>query len=168
MSVNTHLVDHRFLRFVPSLILLDQKRSPLLLPLDWSCGLFGHRLMFGPRKNCVLVVLIYLSLLSPLVALSQEIEEGEFFRQMLGYKLQLLKNQFEQTEMKLLTPSVAAARATKLEQVNNEIKCLEAEFRCGRYYPDLLDEQIAIIREELRLILAAPGKNASMSEPGVL
>jgi hypothetical protein len=29
MSVDTHLVDHRFLRFVPSLILLDQKRSPL-------------------------------------------------------------------------------------------------------------------------------------------
>jgi hypothetical protein len=86
----------------------------------------------------------------------------------LGYKLQLLKNQFEQAEMKLLTPSVVAARATKLEQVNNEIKCLEAEFRCGRYYPDLLDEQIAIIREELRLILAAPGKNASMSEPGVV
>src|SRR5260370_17379564 len=94
--------------------------------------------MLRPRKNCVLVVLIYLSLLWPLVALSQEIEEGEFSRQMLGYKLQLLKNQFEQTEMKLLTPSVAAARATKLEQVNNEIKYMEAKFRCGRYYPALL------------------------------
>ena len=168
MSVNTHLVDHRFLRFVPSLILLDQKRSPLLLPLDWSCGLLGHRLMFGPRKKCVLVVLIYLSLLWPLVALSQEIEEGEFSRQMLGYKLQLLKNQFEQTEMKLLTRSATGSMPKKLEHVYNEFKYLEAEFRCGRYYPDLLDEQIGIIREELRLILGDPANSKSRSEPGFL
>jgi hypothetical protein len=56
----------------------------------------------------------------------------------------------------------------KLEHVYNEIKCLEAEFRCGKYYPDLLDEQIVIIREDLRLILADPVKTPFMSEPGSL
>jgi hypothetical protein len=116
----------------------------------------------------MLLVLICLSLAWPLVALSQEIDEGEFSRKMLGYKLLLLKNQFEQTEMRLLTGSVAAARAKKLEHVYNEIKCLEAEFRFERYYPDLFDEQIVIIREELRLILGDPAKPTSMPERGVL
>jgi len=104
----------------------------------------------------------------PLVALNQEIDEGEFSRTMLGYKLQLLKNQFEQTEMRFLTRSVAGSGAKRLEHVYNEIKCLEAEFRCGKYYPDLLDEQIVVVREELRLILADPVKTISMSEPGFL
>ncbi len=87
---------------------------------------------------------------------------------MLGYKLQLLKNQFEQTEMKLLTRSATGSMTKKLEHVYNGIKCLEAEFRCGKYYPDLLDEQIVIIREDLRLILADPVKTPFMSEPGSL
>jgi hypothetical protein len=168
MSVNAHLIKHRFFGSVASLIRPNEKRVPFSIPLDWSCGLFGHRMMVVPRKGCVLVVLICLSLTWPLVALSREIDEGEFSRKMLGYKLQLLKNQFEQTEMRLLTPSMVAARAKKLEEVYNEIKCLEAEFRCGRYYPDLLDEQIVIIREELRLMLADPGKPTSMPEPSFL
>jgi len=153
MSVNAHLIKHRF---------------PFSIPLDRSCGVVRHRMMFGPRKYCMLLVLICLSLAWPLVALSQEIDEGEFSRKMLGYKLLLLKNQFEQTEMRLLTGSVAAARAKKLEHVYNEIKCLEAEFRFERYYPDLFDEQIVIIREELRLILGDPAKPTSMPERGVL
>jgi hypothetical protein len=49
--------------------------------------------------------------------------------------------------------------AKRLEHVYNEIKCLEAAFRCGKYHPDLLDEQIVIIREELRLILAESGQD---------
>ena len=116
----------------------------------------------------MLIVLICLSLMWPLVALSQEIDEGEFSRTMLGYKLQLLKNRFEQTEMKLLTRSATGSMAKKLEHVYNEFKYLEAEFRCGRYYPDLLDEQIGIIREELRLILGDPANSKSRSEPGFL
>src|ERR1700745_3054258 len=164
MSVDAHLIEHRLLGAVTSLIHLDQKRFSFSIPLDWSCGLSGHRMMFGRRRGCVLAVLICLILRWPLVALSQEIDEGEFSRTMLGYKLQLLKNQFEQTETRFLTRSVAGSGAKKLEHVFNEIKCLEAEFRCGKYYPDLLDEQIVIIREELRLILADPVKTTSMSE----
>ena len=168
MSVDAHLIEHRFLGSVISLIHLDQKWFPFSLPLDWSCGLCGHRVMFGRRRGCVLAVFFCLILTWPLVALSQEIDEGEFSRKMLGYKLQFLKNQFEQTEMTLLTRSVAVTTLKKLEHVYSEIKRLETEFRCGRYYPDLLDEQIVIIREELRLILADPAETTSMSEPAVL
>jgi hypothetical protein len=87
---------------------------------------------------------------------------------MLGYKLQLLNKQFEQTEMQPLTRSATGSMAKKLEHIYNEIKSLEAEFRRGKYYPDLLDEQIVTIREELRLVLANPIKTTSMSEPDFL
>jgi hypothetical protein len=168
MSVDAHLIEHRFLGSVTSLIHLDQKRFPFSIPLDWSCGLSGHRMIFGRRRGCVLAVLICLILTWPLAALSQEIDEGEFSRKMLGYKLQLLKSQFEQAEMRLLSQSVAGTTLKKLERVYSEIKRLEAEFRCGRYYPDLLDEQIAIIREELRLIPADPVETGSTSQPATL
>ena len=172
MGADSRLIEYRFLGSVASLIAtlisLVQKRFTFSIPVDWFRRLLVHRMTFGRGTGCVLIVMICLSLRWPLVALSQEIDEGEFSRTMLGYKLQLLKNQFEQTEMKLLTPSVATARTTKLEQVNNEIKRLEAEFRCGRYYPDLLDEQIVIIREELRLIPADPVETGSPSQPASL
>ena len=169
MAVCSHLIEHRWLGSVASvisaLIRLDQKRLRFSIPV---CHRFVRRMVFGGKMGCVLIVLICSSLLWPLVALSQETDEGEFSRTMLGYKLQLLKNQFEQTEMRFLTRSVAGSGAKRLEHVYNEIKCLEAEFRCGKYYPDLLDEQIVVVREELRLILADPVKTISMSEPGFL
>jgi hypothetical protein len=167
MSIDAHLIEHRFLSSVTSLIHLDRKRFPFSIPLDWSRGLSGHRMMFGRGRGCVLAVLICLILTWPLVALSQEIDEGEFSRKMLGYKLQLLKNQFEQTEMRLLSQR-ATGTTLKLEGVYSEIKRLEAEFRCGRYYPDLLDEQIVIIREVLRLIPADPVETGSASQPASL
>jgi hypothetical protein len=169
MAVCSHLIEHRWLGSVASvisaLIRLDQKRLRFSIPV---CHRFVRRMVFGGKMGCVLIVLICSSLMWPLVALNQEIDEGEFSRTMLGYKLQLLKNQFEQTEMRFLTRSVAGSGAKRLEHVYNEIKCLEAEFRCGKYYPDLLDEQIVVVREELRLILADPVKTISMSEPGFL
>jgi hypothetical protein len=73
----------------------------------------------------MLAVLICVIFTWPLVALSQEIDEGEFSRKMLGYKLQLLKNQFEQTEMRLLTQSVAGTTLKKLDRVYTGIKRLE-------------------------------------------
>ena len=51
----------------------------------------------------MLMVLICSVLAWSPIALSQEIDEGEFSRAMLGYKLVLLKNQFEQAERKLST-----------------------------------------------------------------
>jgi len=51
---------------------------------------------------------------------------------------------------------VAESKLKELDQVFTDIKRLEAEFRRGRYYPDLLDEQIVIAREKLRLIAADP------------
>ncbi len=167
MSIDAHLIEYCFLGSVTSLIHLDQKKFPFSIPLDWSGGLSALRMMFGRGRGCVLAVLICLILTWPLVALSQEIDEGEFSRKMLGYKLQLLKNQFEQTEMRLLSQR-AAGTTLKLERVYSEIKRLEAEFRCGRYYPDLLDEQIVIIREELRLIPADPVETGSTSQPASL
>jgi hypothetical protein len=79
-----------------------------------------------------------------------------------------LKNHFEQTEMRLLSQSAAGTTLKKLERVYSEIKRLEAEFRCGRYYPDLLNEQIVIIHEELRLIPADPVETGSTSQPASL
>jgi hypothetical protein len=153
---------------IAALIHLDQKRFRFSIPVNRSCCPFVHRMMFGCRRGCMLIVLICSVLVWPPVALSQEIDEGEFSRAMLGYKLQLLKNQFEQTERKLSTRSVAGSTPKKLEHVYNDIKCLDAEFRRGSYYPDLLDEQIVIIREELRLILADPVETISISQPAFL
>jgi hypothetical protein len=143
-------------------IILELEGFPLSVWLTMMfatvvCALVAIFLIVGDmvtnrKRGFVLIVLICLSLRLPLVALSQEIDEGEFSRTMLSYKLQLLKNQFEQTELSLLTRSVSASIGKQLEHLRNEIKCLEAEFRRGRYYPDLLDEQIVIIREELRLM----------------
>ncbi|HYZ74234.1 MAG TPA: hypothetical protein VE641_14235 [Chthoniobacterales bacterium] len=36
---------------------------------------------------------------------------------------------------------------------------MEAEFRYGSYYPDLLNEQIFILMEKLRLLLVDPGQS---------
>ncbi|HEU5239287.1 MAG TPA: hypothetical protein VFU37_19305 [Pyrinomonadaceae bacterium] len=99
--------------------------------------------------------------LAPL-AFSGGIDEGEFSQAMLGYKLQLLKQQFERAERELSTPIAAGKTLKKLEQVDKDLKYLEAEFRSGRYYPDQLDEEIVIVREELRLILADPGERAPL------
>jgi len=49
---------------------------------------------------------------------------------------------------------VAESKLKELDHAFTDIKRLEAEFRGGRYYPDLLDEQIVIAREKLRLIAA--------------
>jgi hypothetical protein len=162
MCIEARLVKHRFLDFLAPLI-LAKKRLPLSTSIDWFCGRFGHRMIFSPRKSDGLIILICLSLTCPLVSLSQEIEEGEFSRAMLAHKLQLLKSQFEQTQRNLLIQSVAGSRAEQLERLHHKIEYLEAEFRCGRYFPDLLDEQIVIIREQL--ILADPPGTTSMSEP---
>ena len=151
MGVHLHLIEPRLLGSVAS-------RIAALMHLGQK---FGH------RRSCAPIVLICLSLAWP-VALTQEIDEGEFSRRMLGYKLQLLKSQFEQTEMTLLTQGAAESNVKKLERIYSEIKRLEAEFWCARYYPDLLDEQIVIIREELRLILVDPAETTSMSEPAFL
>ncbi len=99
------------------------------------------------------MVLICLIVASPPVALSEEIDEGEFSQATLGYKLQLLRDQFEQTVMGLLTRGVAGSVAKRLEHVYNEIKCLEAEFRRGKYYPDLLDEPKRVVTTRLESAL---------------
>jgi hypothetical protein len=117
------------------------------------------------RRGCVIMVLIYLSLGWSTFSLSQEVVEGEFSGTVLGYKLQLLKAQFGHTGMSLLTRGVAGTTFNKLEHVYSEIKGLEAEFRWGRYYPDLLDERIVLIREELRL---AESATTCMSKPGLI
>jgi hypothetical protein len=171
MGADSHLIEYRFPSSLASLIArlhLDQKRAPFSIPVDWFRHLFVHRMTFGRGRGCVLIVLICFTLMWPLVVFSQEIDEGEFSPTMLDYKLQLVKKQFEQTEMKLLTRSATGPITKNLEHVHKEIKCLEAKFRCGKYYPDLLDEQIVNIREELRLILADPARAPFIAERGSL
>jgi hypothetical protein len=73
-----------------------------------------------PSKHCFLgsvACLICLTLAWPPVELSLEIDEGEFSRAMLGYKLQLLKTEFERTERKLSTWIVAGTTLKKLEHI---------------------------------------------------
>jgi hypothetical protein len=151
MGVHLHMIEPRLLGSVASRIAASMH--------------LGQK--FGHRRSCAPIVLICLSLAWP-VALTQEIDEGEFSRRMLGYKLQLLKSQFEQTEMTLLTQGAAESNVKKLERIYSEIKRLEAEFWCARYYPDLLNEQIVVIGEKLRLILVDPAEATSMSEPAFL
>ena len=169
MRVRLHLIEHRFLGsvacLIAALINVVEKRFRFSILADWSYHPLVHRMMFGCRRGCLLICL---TLAWTPVALSQEIDEGEFSEAMLGYKLELLKAEFEQTERKLSTWIVAGTTLKKLEHVCNEIKRLEAEFRCGRYYPDLLDEQIVINREELRLIPADPVETGSTSQPASL
>lgn len=77
---------------------------------------------------------------------------------MLTQKLRQLNSRFEQTEAELLMRGGAESKRKKLEleDVYTRIRRLEIEFRGGEYYPDLLDEQIVIVLEDLRLILADP------------
>ena len=87
MAVRSHLIEHRWLGSVASLIEAlihwDQKRFRFSVPL---CRPFVPGMMFGRRRGCVLAVLICLSLTLPLVALSQEVDEGEFSPTMLRLK----------------------------------------------------------------------------------
>jgi hypothetical protein len=77
MSVHPHLIEHRWLGSVASLI-------AALIHLGSERFRFSIRLYRPFNRGCVLIVLICLSLVWPLVALSQEIDEGEFSRTMLG------------------------------------------------------------------------------------
>ena len=61
MAVRSHLIEHRWLGSVASLIEalihLDQKRFRFSVPL---CRPFVPGMMFGRRRGCVLAVLICL------------------------------------------------------------------------------------------------------------
>jgi hypothetical protein len=105
------------------------------------------------------LIFVSLVLALPTGALSQWIDEGEFSRVMLAHKLQQLKSQFEQVEAELLMRGGEKSKLKKLEleDADTKINRLQTEFRRGGYYPDLLDEQIVLLREDLRVILADPG-----------
>ena len=117
------------------------------------------RFKFGTKTSCKLLIFVSLVLALPAGALSQWIDEGEFSRAMLAHKLHQLKSQFEQVEAELLMRGGAESKLKKLEleDAYTKLNRLETEFRRGEYYPDLLDEQIVLVREDLRLILADPG-----------
>ena len=119
----------------------------------------------GRRQRWVRWVLVCLIFAQFPVALAQDVDEGEFSPAMLRYKLEVLNNQFKEAEVQLLTRGMAGSTLKKLERIYHEIKRLEAEFRWGRYYPDLLDEQIVIVGEQLRLTLADAIQITSRSSP---
>jgi hypothetical protein len=137
--------------FLP--VLADKRSQVLSAKADQELGVSQSQpQILGYRRSCLLIGLICLTLAWLPIALSQEMDEGEFSRPMLGYKLRILQAEFKQTEMMLSARIVALTLLKKLEHVSAEIERLEAEFQGGRCYPDLLDEQIVINREELRLI----------------
>ena len=131
---------------------VDHERLSVSTPRDCTVCWSVHRIMVGWKKNCIPLVLTCLALILPLGALSQGIDEGEFSREMLAHKLHLLNSQFELAQF--LMRSGTESKLKDLQRVNAKIKCLKVEFRHGRIEPDLLDEQIVIVREELRSILA--------------
>ena len=105
-------------------------------------------------KRCILFALILLTLERPSTALSQGVGEGEFSNGVLAYKLERLNGLFWQTEQKLSARLSGKSNLDELKRIWHEKNHLEARFLGGNFYPDLLDEQIVMIREELRLILA--------------
>lgn len=152
MCIFSHLREHRFPPV--ALIGVDKERLTSSSSSDCSDCWSVHKIKLGWKKNCTPLVLVCLVLTLPLGALSQWIDEGEFSQAMLAHKLCLLKGGFELVEAELLMRRGAESKINELQRVYAKIKRLEAEFQRGRYYPDLLDERIVIIREELRLILA--------------
>ncbi|HEY2422995.1 MAG TPA: hypothetical protein VGH55_02765 [Chthoniobacterales bacterium] len=162
LSIFPHLLEHCSLgtggTIVPKLIAAHhgglQSRYRSIAPIaGW------RRIMSGSKKNCLLVALICGVLSWPLSARSHGVDQGEFSPEMLAHKLHLLNCQFEQMETEL--SSAAGSKLKKLDEIYTDIKHLEAEFRSGRYYADLLDEQIVIVREKLRLIVADPDQAAA-------
>jgi hypothetical protein len=91
-------------------------------------------------------------------ALSQWLNDGEFSPGALAYKLRQVRNQFEAAEAQfsLRTEVESNAKKLKLGTLSSSIESLETEFRNGGYWPDLLDEEILIVREKIRLVLADP------------
>src|SRR4029077_20413103 len=123
MRARLHLIEHRFLGsvacLIAALINVVEKRFRFSIPADWSYHPLVHRMMFGCRRGCLLICF---SLAWPPVALSQEIDEGEFSEAMLGYKLELLKAEFEQTERKLSTWIVAGKKPQQMGHGYKRIK----------------------------------------------
>ena len=79
-------------------------------------------------------------------------------------KLELLNHTFWRTEQKLLSRGVVGFRLDQLRYAWIEKNLLEAQFLCGNFYPDLLDERISLLREKLREVLATSSSPA-LQEP---
>lgn len=105
-------------------------------------------------RNLLAVSCLSLALHS--TALSQWLDEGEFSRGVLAYKLRQVKNQFETAvaQFSMRTEVEWNAKELKRGALYTNIESLETEFRNGGYCPDLLDEKILSIRKKIRLILA--------------
>lgn len=119
----------------------------------------------GWKPACIGLALTCLIFPQPPVARSQGLDEGEFSPAMLRYKLQLLSVEFEQAKAKILTRGAAGVTLKKLDRIHQEIECLEAALQRGRYYPDLLDEQIVTAGEKLRLTITDPVQTTPMPPP---
>lgn len=160
MTTDTHnsqsrlSTDHRLFTVLAELIRVRQERLRLSTSRD------SPSIRTRWKKDFRSLVLACLVFAQPSGAISQWIDEGEFSQSMLAHKLRQLKSQFEQTEAEISVRDNAESNPKKLElgDLYSRIKRLETEFLCGAYYPDLLDEQIVIVREDLRLILADPGQ----------
>ena len=154
MRIFSKFRERRLFTVLAELIRVGQERLTLSTSRD------SPSIRTRWKKDLRSLVLACLVFAQPSGAISQWIDEGEFSQAMLAHKLRQLKSQFEQTEAELLVRDKAESKLKKLEleDLYTRIKRLETEFQRGGYYPDLLDEQIVIVREDLRLILADPGQ----------
>jgi len=102
-------------------------------------------------------------------ALSQWLDQGEFSRGVLAYKLSQVKKQFETAEAHLASRTEVGwnAKQLKLGVLYASIESLQTEFRKGEYCPDLLNEKILIARGKIRLILTGSKQiNADQNNVG--
>jgi hypothetical protein len=112
-------------------------------------------------KICIIFMTVSFALWGPLLAPGREIDGDEFSNDTLAYKLELLNHTFWRTEEKLSRRGVVGSRLRQVRDAWIEKNHLEAQFLRGDFYPDLLDERISVLREELRQMLA------NMSSPAL-
>src|ERR1700751_485595 len=157
MRIFSKFRERRFFTVLAELIRVGQERLTLSTSRDSPSTRTRWKKDF---RSLVLACLVFAQ---PSGAISQWIDEGEFSRAVLAHKLYQLKSQFEQAEAVLLVRDKAESKLKNLElqDLYTRIKRLETEFQRGEYFPDLLDEQIMTVREDLRLIVADPGQTGS-------
>ena len=148
------LRERRFFTLLAALIRVDLERLTSSTSRDSPSTRTRSKNDFRPLVLACIVFAL------PLGAFSQWIDEGEFSRAVLAHKLYQLKSQFEQAEAELLIRGIAESKLKKLEleDLYARIRRLETEFQRGGYFPDLLDEQIMTVREDLQLIVADPSQ----------
>jgi hypothetical protein len=101
-------------------------------------------------ESCIIFIAASFAVWNPLLALGAEFGGDEFSNDTLAYKLELLNHTFWRTEQELSSRGVVGLRLDQMRYPWIEKNHLGAQFLCGNFYPDLLNERISLLREKLR------------------